>query len=60
MGTNFLPSKYLKCKFGGVNSADGAGKYVEDDVSHIVGMGGLDIVSIVFPFQVLNLSCFCT
>jgi len=39
-GTNFLPSKYLKCKFGGVNSADGAGSYVEDDVSHIVGEAG--------------------
>ena len=40
IGTNFLPSKYLKCKFGGVNSADGAGSYVEDDVSHIVGEAG--------------------
>ena len=41
IGTNFLPSKYLKCKFGGVYSADGAGAYVEDDVSHVVGeLGG--------------------
>lgn len=40
IGTNFLPSKYLKCKFGGVNAADGAGTYVEDDVSHVVGEAG--------------------
>ena len=40
LGTNFLPSKYLKCKFGGVNSADGEASYVEDDVSHIVGEAG--------------------
>ena len=40
LGTNFLPSKYLKCKFGGVNSAEGANSYVEDDVSHVVGEAG--------------------
>lgn len=41
IGTNFLPSKYLKCKFGGVTSGQGAQTYVEDDVSHIVGeLGG--------------------
>ena len=41
-GTNFLPSKYLKCKFGGVTSSGGShGTYVEDDVSHVVGeLGG--------------------
>jgi hypothetical protein len=39
-GTDFLPSKYLKCKFGGVNSAAGAASYVEDDVSHVVGEPG--------------------
>ena len=42
IGTNFLPSKYLKCKFGGVSAAEGSGAYVErDDVSHVVGeLGG--------------------
>ena len=39
-GTNFLPSKYLKCRFGGVNTADVGGAYEEDDVSHIVGEDG--------------------
>ena len=39
-GTNFLPSKYLKCRFGGVNTADTGGAYEQDDVSHVVGEVG--------------------
>mmetsp|Transcript_2770 Transcript_2770/g.10043 ORF Transcript_2770/g.10043 Transcript_2770/m.10043 type:complete len:1382 (-) Transcript_2770:89-4234(-) len=40
-GTNFLPSKYLKCKFGGrENAADPAVAYLQDDVSHVVGEEG--------------------
>ena len=41
-GTNFLPSKYLKCKFGGISAAENADAFDDDDdVSHIVGeMGG--------------------
>lgn len=41
-GTNFLPSKYLKCKFGGISAAENADAFDDDDdVSHVVGeMGG--------------------
>lgn len=37
VGKNFLPSRYLKCKFGGY-TAEGA--YVAEDTSHIVGGAG--------------------
>ena len=35
-GTNFLPSRYLKCKFGGYTN----GTYEQTDMSHIVGEEG--------------------
>ena len=38
-GTNFLPSKYLKCKFGGIPEA-GKQLWESDDVSHVVGQPG--------------------
>ena len=38
-GTNFLPSKYLKCKFGGI-SENGKSLWDSDDVSHVVGVPG--------------------
>ena len=38
-GTNFLPSKYLKCKFGGIPEA-GKALWNSDDVSHVVGEPG--------------------
>ena len=38
-GLNFLPSRYLKCKFGG--TTDSSNAFVQTDVSHIVGeLGG--------------------
>ena len=38
-GINFLPSRYLKCKFGG--TTDGSDAFVQTDTSHIVGeLGG--------------------
>jgi len=38
-GTNFLPSKYLKCKFGGIKES-GKNLWESDDVSHVVGVKG--------------------
>ena len=38
-GTNFLPSKYLKCKFGGIPES-GKNLWESDDVSHVVGTPG--------------------
>lgn len=38
-GANFLPSKYLKCKFGGIPES-GKNLWESDDVSHVVGEPG--------------------
>ena len=39
-GTNFLPSKHLKCKFGGIPASASTPLWMSDDVSHVVGEPG--------------------
>merc|ERR1712159_720336 len=39
-GTNFLPSKHLKCKFGGIPDSASTPLWMSDDVSHVVGEPG--------------------